>query len=160
MPWKNGEGMTTELFKDPENSDNFDIRISVAQIKRDNTFSRFENIDRWIIILSGDAVHLEFNNQLIKLSKESPPFKFKGEDVIFCKMTGEPVTDFNLMVRRDYGSVSIEKVEGNNLNYISQDDYFFVYDLATKNLIILELGETWSGLSDKAIIIRINKRQT
>jgi len=43
MPWKNGGGVTTEIAIAPEGAtlDNFDWRVSTAQVDAAGPFSRF-----------------------------------------------------------------------------------------------------------------------
>jgi len=157
MPWKNGGGETTELFLDPEGLEDFNIRISVAQVNQNGPFSQFENIDRCLLILTGDGVSLEFNDRVVRLDKNSDPLWFKGEENIFSKLMGGNVTDFNVMMKRGYGIVSVQKIVGSYLSLISQHDHFFIYELNSENLIILEKGENFTIKDDEAIIVRINK---
>ncbi len=157
MPWKNGGGETTELFLDPENSGDFVIRISVAQVHQNGPFSKFENIDRCLLILTGDGVILEFNDREVRLDKNSAPLWFRGEENIFSKLMGGFVTDFNVMIKRGYGIVSVQKIVGSYLRLISQHDHFFIYELKSESLIILEKGESYTIKDDEAIIVQINK---
>lgn len=157
MPWKNGGGQTTELFKYPEESEDFDLRISVAQIKSDGLFSIFNHIDRWIIILSGEGVELEFIDRTVKLNQASVPYYFKGEESIYCKILGESVSDFNLMIRRGYGTAEINKFQTNQVIHDSHTDHFFIFEVESKRLIQLQKGESWDAQDKNLIVIKIYK---
>lgn len=160
MPWKNGGGETTELFIYPQGQEDFNLRLSVAKVHQNGPFSQFKDIDRWLIILSGDGVSLEFHDRVITLDQSSEPLWFKGEENIFSKLLGESVTDFNVMMRRGYGIASVQKVVGNHLSLVSQHDHFFIYQLKSESLIILEKGESFTTQDDEVIIVRINKRES
>ena len=53
--WKNGGGTTRDILVSPPGAslDGFDWRLSLAQVDRDGPFSRFDNVDRTLILLSG-----------------------------------------------------------------------------------------------------------
>lgn len=157
MPWKNGGGETTELFLDPEGLEDFNLRLSVATVHHNGPFSRYENIDRWLLLLSGDGVSLEFQDRVVTMDKNSEPLFFKGEETIFSKLIEGSVRDFNVMMKRGYGNISIEKAIGNSLSLLSQHDHFFIYEINSENLIILEKGENYTIKDDEAIIVKIDR---
>ena len=55
VPWKNGGGVTREVAVSPAGSslDDFDWRVSVADIRAAGPFSRFPGIERQMAVLSG-----------------------------------------------------------------------------------------------------------
>jgi environmental stress-induced protein Ves len=59
-PWKNGGGLTREVLWQPTGAslDDFDWRVSVAQIDSDGPFSAFPGIDRVITLIDGVGVQL------------------------------------------------------------------------------------------------------
>ena len=100
MPWKNGGGTTTELFRMPDlNGEDFLLRLSVADVHQDGPFSHFPGIDRVLLILNGDGCIL---NDKTFLSKETPPFYFAGEEEIFCRLRTNGFKDFNVMIKRGW----------------------------------------------------------
>ena len=60
MPWKNGGGSTQELACWPPGADmnSFEWRVSLATVDRPGPFSAFPAIDRQIMLLGGDGLHL------------------------------------------------------------------------------------------------------
>lgn len=60
MPWKNGGGSTQELACWPPGADmnSFEWRVSLATVDRPGPFSVFPAIDRQIMLLGGDGLHL------------------------------------------------------------------------------------------------------
>jgi len=104
VPWKNGGGSTRELACWPPGAgmDSFAWRVSVATIARPGPFSAFSGVDRQIMLLEGDGVHLQgaAGQWQHALTQRWEPFAFSGEEPLDCRMIGGPSTDFNLMLRR------------------------------------------------------------
>jgi uncharacterized protein len=108
MPWKNGGGSTTELAIFPEGAsiDHFVWRLSTATVAQSGPFSHFSQIDRTLAILSGDGLLLKTDSGMVseksyRLTQESAPHRFSGEDNIAAELLGSTVVDINLMTRRD-----------------------------------------------------------
>jgi environmental stress-induced protein Ves len=103
-PWKNGGGTTRDIAASPSGAslDSFAWRLSLAQVDRDGPFSRFDNVDRTLVLLSG-AMALHENDRRIDLVRNEP-FAFEGERVIEATVAGGSTLDFNVMTRRGRAS--------------------------------------------------------
>jgi environmental stress-induced protein Ves len=102
-PWKNGGGVTMEIAVSPDGAglDDFEWRLSAAEVASDGPFSTFPGIDRIIGILAGDGLILTVEGiGTIRLDARSEPFAFPGDTPTVGHLVGGPVTDLNLMVRR------------------------------------------------------------
>lgn len=102
-PWKNGGGSTVEALVLPAGAGlgTFDARVSMARIEVDGPFSRFEGVDRTLLITSGAGVTLHTaDGGVVKLDRTSPPFHFTGDDPVDAALTDGPVSDLNVMTRR------------------------------------------------------------
>ena len=55
--WKNGRGTTSEVLRLPD-SDDYDLRISVADVTESGPFSTFPGYTRWSLLLDGGPVWL------------------------------------------------------------------------------------------------------
>jgi environmental stress-induced protein Ves len=107
MPWKNGGGTTTELFRLPDtNAENFLLRLSVASVETDGPFSNFPGIDRHLIIISGNGCVL---NHEMELTTQSQPYAFPGEVKIECELVDGALRDFNVMVKRGWKTAQVDK---------------------------------------------------
>jgi environmental stress-induced protein Ves len=111
MPWKNGGGITTEIWVSPEGSGlaraPFDWRVSIADVAIDGPFSKFAGYDRHIMLLDGQGMRLETEESgRIDLDLYSPA-AFSGDWTVMGKLVAGPVRDFNLMVARRFGSGSL-----------------------------------------------------
>ena len=99
-PWKNGGGTTRDILVSPPGAslDEFDWRLSLAQVDRDGPFSRFDNVDRTLVLLSG-AMTLHEPHRRIELVR-GEPVEFPGERTIDATLHGGATIDFNVMTRR------------------------------------------------------------
>ncbi len=113
QPWKNGGGTTRELLTWPASDgphSDWKVRLSVAEVCADGPFSRFEGVQRWFAVLSGDGVRLVVNGRAQALARTSEPFPFDGGADTVCTLLGGATQDFNLMVRG--GSAVLRRVRG------------------------------------------------
>ncbi len=103
-PWKNGGGHTRELACWPPGAgmEGFEWRVSVATIAVPGPFSAFEGVDRQIMLLDGDGVHLRAKDGSLerRLDRRWQPLAFSGDVAVECRLLGGASTDFNLMLRR------------------------------------------------------------
>ncbi|HYO68823.1 MAG TPA: HutD family protein [Archangium sp.] len=114
MPWKNGGGVTRELWKLPHPSDpaRFVARVSIATVGASGPFSVFPGVDRTLVLLDGAGMALTIDGaREVVLDQRLRPFAFPGEAAIHCRLLGGPVRDFNLMVDRALAHGSLEVVQ-------------------------------------------------
>jgi environmental stress-induced protein Ves len=101
MPWKNGQGITHEIAREPAEGDNFLWRLSIAEVAASGAFSPFPGYDRTIALVAGEGVRLDFDKAPPKiLDQRFVPFAFSGDWQCRCRLLGGPSRDFNLMVDR------------------------------------------------------------
>ena len=99
--WKNGAGWTRQIVRVPD-GDDWDWRLSIAEIERDAPISLFPGIDRELVLLQGNGLRLRFGNG--KVTELQPPhgrIRFAGEEALSGELLDGPTHDFNLMWRRD-----------------------------------------------------------
>jgi uncharacterized protein len=100
--WKNGLGWTREITRYPNGAENWSWRLSIAEVDKDGPFSTFENIDREIVLLSGEGMRLNFaDGESISLNPPHDKHRFSGELAISAELINGPTQDFNAMWRRD-----------------------------------------------------------
>ncbi|PSC05374.1 hypothetical protein SLNSH_09255 [Alsobacter soli] len=101
-PWKNGGGQTAEIVAWPAGADfdAFEWRISTAIVAASGPFSTFPGVDRVITVLEGGAMVLTAGGEARKLDAGSQPYSFPGDVPAAAELEGEPLLDFNVMVRR------------------------------------------------------------
>jgi environmental stress-induced protein Ves len=103
-PWKNGCGVTREIAVFPDNAsvDNFSWRVSMADVGADGLFSKFDNIDRTLSVLTGQGIRLQVSDApAVVLTQSSAPFRFRGDASTRSWLLNGAITDLNVMTRRD-----------------------------------------------------------
>jgi uncharacterized protein len=103
MAWKNGGGSTTEILVSPPDAglDDFDWRVSMAEVATDGPFSAFPGIDRTLAILSGEGLRLEIGGATpVELTGSTAPLAFPADQPTRARLLGGPVVDLNVMTRR------------------------------------------------------------
>lgn len=109
-PWRNGGGVTRELAAWPAASADWTWRISVAEVATSGPFSRFEGVQRWFAVLSGNGVSLKLPGAEHRLTPASAPLAFDGGVAVDCQLLGGPTQDLNLMVRQGRASARMHRV--------------------------------------------------
>ncbi|HHL4083284.1 HutD/Ves family protein [Burkholderia sola] len=102
-PWKNGGGVTREIGAFPPGAalDTFAWRVSVADVGAAGPFSRFDGVDRTLVLLSGAGMTLaEAGGAKHVLDAPLARVDFAGETAIDATLHDGATRDFNLMTRR------------------------------------------------------------
>ncbi|WP_018152071.1 HutD/Ves family protein [Leeia oryzae] len=112
MPWKNGGGVTREVAVWPTGAglEDFVWRISLAEVAQSGPFSRFEGIDRVLVLVEGQGMELaDAEGSPTLLQSPGDALRFPGEASITSTLHHGTTHDFNLMWRRSLvkGDVTI-----------------------------------------------------
>ncbi|RQR24519.1 MULTISPECIES: HutD family protein [unclassified Burkholderia] len=119
-PWKNGGGVTREIAAfSPEGTsfgappgaalDAFAWRVSVADVGAPGPFSRFDGVDRTLVLLSGAGMTLaEAGGARHVLDASLARADFAGETPIDATLHDGATRDFNLMTRRSAARGSVD----------------------------------------------------
>jgi uncharacterized protein len=100
QPWKNGRGVTTELWR-LERDGQLLVRLSRATVVEDGTFSVFPGIERNLTVLSGPGFRLT-GGGLDFRCEPLVPVAFPGDVALHATETlGMQSDDFNVMTSRD-----------------------------------------------------------
>ena len=129
IPWKNGKGQTTELAINENGCiNNFDWRLSIASVIEDGPFSDFSGYVRNLILLEGDGIELNHDNeQFDLLDKPLSISTFNGSSNTFGKLINDPIKDFNLMTKKEKFDVEVMTTTGLQEYKINKADLSFVY---------------------------------
>lgn len=103
MAWKNGGGVTHELWRSPPEPAEFTVRLSLAEVASSGPFSEFPGVDRVITLVAGAGFRLSGAGGSHEVSAVGAPFAFDGQLSWDCVLLGGPIRDFNVMVRRGSG---------------------------------------------------------
>lgn len=98
--WRNHLGWTREILRAGP-ADDWNLRLSIAEIEQDADFSAFPGIDRELVLLHGNGVRLRFEDgRCAELLPPHQRLRFAGEDRLRGELIDGPTQDFNLMWRR------------------------------------------------------------
>lgn len=103
-PWKNGGGLTRELFSDADEAaadapaPAWSVRLSLADITRDGPFSAFPGVTRWFTVVEGAGVRLGPPGAARALTPHDAPWCFDGALAPDCHLIDGPTRDLNLML--------------------------------------------------------------
>ena len=99
VPWKNGGGVTREIFRSPVEGTEFDWRLSLATIAAPGPFSAFAGYHRTLVLVGGAGVELNFaQHGTSRLSVPGQSVEFDGAWQTSCILLDGPSTDLNLIV--------------------------------------------------------------
>lgn len=109
QPWRNGGGVTREVATSPAEAgiDDFDWRVSIADVGQPGAFSVFPGVDRVIMLLEGPVMVLTVEGAEQVLVPRVP-YAFRGDAAVDCRLPQGPTRDLNLMVRRGRGAGAVE----------------------------------------------------
>jgi environmental stress-induced protein Ves len=109
MPWKNGGGVTREIFRFPEGDGAWCWRMSVAEVAADGPFSAFPGCMRSLTLLSGAGMRLDFTGRSVELLPPYGNAVFSGEEALSAYLLDGPTTDFNAIWLTNRVSVTVER---------------------------------------------------
>ncbi|MDG1905027.1 MAG: HutD family protein [Arenicella sp.] len=138
MPWKNGKGETLELVSAKSADETgFLWRLSIASVVEDGLFSDFTGYERILILLDGNGMTLEHEagngrakaeKNVSALTKKYDYCNFAGESKTQATLHDGPITDFNIMCRRDrFSAPPPEFLDTKSLELTCSDGQYFFY---------------------------------
>ena len=106
VPWRNGGGVTREVAADGSGGQDFEWRISIADVNVAGPFSAFPGIDRIITLLAGERMDLLIDGveQVLGLHET---LTFDGASQTTCTLPFGPTRDLNVMTRRGRRSAAV-----------------------------------------------------
>lgn len=105
MRWKNGLGVTTELFRHPTSAedgpDQIRWRLSIAEVATSGPFSLFPGCERQLLVLDGNGFRLNFaDGESVTLTSAAGFHYFSGERTVSSELVDGPTRDFNIIFDR------------------------------------------------------------
>lgn len=96
MPWKNKQGITTELFMYPQSGSlselNFSWRLSSATLPMKSSFSKFPGFQRYLCLIRGHYMMLN-DRRFLKYAIS----EFSGDENIECSTDSDENLDIGLI---------------------------------------------------------------
>ncbi|MFJ5259807.1 HutD family protein [Streptomyces sp. NPDC088387] len=140
--WKNGFGSTREVASAlVGRGQEFDWRVSVADLGDQGPFSVFPGVDRVITVIDGPGVSLIDAEKEHRLSPLAP-FAFSGDRAVSCRLPGGPARAVNVMTRRGRATASAKVVDVQGRHDASVDPEETLLMLPLSGQLTLEHGES------------------
>lgn len=157
--WKNGGGSTRELVCRPPHAgfNDFDWRISIAQVSRDGDFSLFPGVDRHIMLIDGENMPLtDKETGSLHVLQPFEPHSFPGEAPIANTLPHGPTRDFNLMLRRGRAQGKLHAWLGDAGPGVLSAGFHLLYVAQGSGRIILAERD-WALDTEQALTIDCSK---
>jgi len=157
--WRNGLGWTREIVRVPD-TDDWQVRLSIAEIEQDAAFSAFPGIERELVLLRGEGLRLRFaDGTLHTLMPPHDRLRFAGEAQVRGELVDGVTHDFNLMWRRDAVNAELlhRPLVGSMFFFTEADTAWAIHLLSGQaqfdgdtNLPPLEAGDTaWLAAGER-----------
>lgn len=158
MPWKNGQGVTTEIFRldDKNCPEEFLLRLSRAEVRSSGPFSQFPSIDRQLLLLKGQGFTLTSPTFKKTMNRAFEIFSFQGEESIQCELLEGPCVDFNVMVKRNWKKASTRVFQPMIAEEILADSLSLIYDVDQEILWELSRNDSLCLSPGIYIVIQLN----
>ena len=131
MPWANGQGSTTEIFKQLfPTTDRFLWRVSLADVPDSGRFSVFDGYERVIAVATGAGMSLSVAGvQPVTLRVGDDAFGFSGAAATACELLDGAIRDFNLIFDPEFvrGDVVVLSDQGRGEFKSAADQMVLVY---------------------------------
>lgn len=158
MRWKNGAGWTSEILRVPDNDD-WQWRLSIAEIEADAPFSAFPGVERELVLLSGNGLRLRFEHDdaggMHELLPPHDKLRFAGEHAAFGELIDGPTCDFNLMWKRDSCTAQLwhRPLVGTMVMFVAPGEAWAVHMLAGQARFADDSGLGTMQMGDTAILV-------
>lgn len=160
MRWKNGAGWTSEILKvhgsDDRDTNDWDWRLSIAEIETDAPFSAFPGVERELVLLSGNGLRLRFDDGSVhELLPPHDKLRFAGERVASGELIDGATRDFNLMWKRDRCSAQLwhRPLVGTMVMFVAPGEAWAVHVLAGQLRFADDSGLGGMQMGDTAILV-------
>lgn len=133
-PWKNGKGQTTELAINHGGTlDNFDWRISMANVVEDGVFSNFSGYTRNLVLIEGngltlthDVIHTDRLTNLLDFAT------FDGSSTTQAEIINGGIKDFNIITAKNVCHAQVSTFVGKKEIPINHQGLVFAFSLSDK----------------------------
>ena len=131
VPWKNGKGETVEMAINPGGTlENFDWRLSMASVVEDGVFSNFTGYTRNLILIEGDGINLQHNdNKIDRLKNLLDVATFDGGNKTVGNLQTNEITDFNVIARTSAFNSKVSCQKNTTNHTLEKSDLCFIFSL-------------------------------
>jgi environmental stress-induced protein Ves len=122
MPWRNGQGMTLEIAREPPAPAAFEWRLSLATVSQSVPYSPLPQYQRCISLIDGNGMRLDFPGlPSQELTAVGDIAHFAGDYAPTCVLLNGPSRDLSLMVREPGSITSVTTLRCEREQYLPSD---------------------------------------
>lgn len=100
QPWKNGGGITREILRWPDRADDdYDLRVSLADVTKTGPFSKFPGYKRFLVWVGPNPIDLIMGRRIDSLATPNATMEIHGTPDITAMLTAGPTRLLNLFVK-------------------------------------------------------------
>jgi len=161
LPWKNGKGETIELaINNGGTLENFDWRLSIANVIEDGEFSDFSGYNRNLVLIKGQGITLQHDELLYdRLEQQLSVATFDGGLRTQASLISGPITDFNLMTKSNTYHGSIDTFPVQQETILKAGHLCFIYGL-DEDIKIASRTEPFVQIVPAGHLIKISDQNT
>ena len=158
MAWANGGGTTYQVLVSPEGAgpDEFDWRISLADVESSGPFSCFPGIERILVLLEGEGMELVVDGRVVPLARHDP-LRFDGGADTSCTLAAGPTKDLNVMTRQGRCRADVDVVSVDGEHALAPGDGTTVLVLVLDGQVRADEVRLWSrdlAVVDRPVVLR------
>lgn len=155
LRWRNGLGWTREIHAAPGDGDDWDWRLSIAEIEADGPYSVFPGVEREQVLLSGAGLVLKPEGGERRMLE--PPHgrqRFSGDDRVEARLQDGRVEVFNLMWRPDRVAARLwhRPLVGSMLLFVDPGATWAVHVMAGQAELDGSAGRSLLEMGDTALL--------
>lgn len=98
QPWKNGGGVTREILRWPDRDD-YDLRVSVADITKNGPFSKFPGYSRFVVWIGPNPIELMMGRRVDSLATPNASAHILGDPDIFAMLSAGSTRLLNVLIK-------------------------------------------------------------
>lgn len=98
QPWKNGGGITREILRWPD-ADDYDLRVSLADVTRPGPFSKFPGYSRFLVWVGPNPIELMMGRRIDSLATPNATSHIVGDPDITAMLPAGSSRLLNLIVK-------------------------------------------------------------
>ncbi|MEO7147086.1 MAG: HutD family protein [Terrimesophilobacter sp.] len=133
LPWRNGGGVTRQILSRrlgtnggwvPASADDWDWRLSIADVDSAGPFSTFTGMTRILTVIEGKSVTLTVDGTVKEVERHRP-FRFDGGENTSAELPHGPIRDLNLIARSGTvdAAVNLETLSGDQPRQVHDGQY-------------------------------------
>lgn len=157
MPWKNGQGFTLEVARSHgEGLNDFDWRISIADVKAAGAFSFFPNMQRIIGVLEGAGLTLQVDKKAPITLQQKQFFAFHGGSEVYAKLVDGAIRDFNLIYNPQKYRARLQWISTQSAtSWVSDASHVLIFNHTALLNIIIDT-QTYSLKEFETLLVKNN----